>query len=170
MDPFLGEIKLISWNYPPRNWAFCDGATMSIATNQALFALLGTTYGGDGIRTFALPDLRGRTPVGQGPASTIGTVAGEALHQLTNAEVPAHTHPVFAAQAAGTTDTNPSSGGDWLSGLPNGYAPPGNAGQLGALDPSVITPTGQNLPHENRQPFLCLNYMIALAGIFPSRS
>ena len=166
-EPFIGEIKMAAWNYPPRGWAFCNGAILSIATNQALFALLGTTYGGDGVRTFALPDLRGRVPMSVAPSSPIGVASGEELHVLSLAETPQHTH---VAQATATTGTAQQfNAGDWLGAFPNGYGALPDSGQSN-LDPSDVTSVGNGAAHENRQPFLCINFIIALVGIFPPRN
>jgi microcystin-dependent protein len=168
-DQFLGEIRMISWNFPPRNWAFCNGQTLAIATNQALFALLGTTYGGDGVRTYQLPNLQGRVPVGQGTGATIGTVAGEASHTLLASEMPSHIHTLNAVQTIGVNDVNGS--GEWLSGMTKSYAPPASPANTTNLEPTTtILSAGGNQSHENRQPFLCINFAIALSGIFPSRN
>jgi microcystin-dependent protein len=173
-DPFIGEIALVPYNFPPRGWAFCDGQIMSIAQNTALFSLLGTTYGGNGQTTFALPDLRGRVPIhvggGQGPglsAYVLGEVGGAESVTLLMAQMPAHGHAVNASTANGTSD-NPNNAimAKNASGVPQyGMAAP-NA----IMAPAAIAPAGGNQPHENRPPFTGLNYIIALEGIFPSRN
>lgn len=165
-EPFLAEIRIMSFAFAPKGWALCDGQVLPINQNQALFALLGTTYGGDGRVTFALPDLRARTPVHVGNGHTLGQKAGEATHTLSLAELPSHTHV-----ARGVTDkaTTPAPNGNMLAatrGL-SAYAAPAN---LTGLEPSSIANTGGGQPHSNVQPFLTLNFCIALQGIFPSRT
>ena len=163
-DPFIGEIRLVSWNYPPRGWAFCDGATLSISTNQALFALIGTTYGGDGRTTFKLPDFRGRVPVSAAPNTPIGTAAGEETHALSVAETPPHTHTLQGTANAGGNLLAPNA---WLGPIAKGYAA---SPAQSNLIPGSVSQAGSTTPHENRQPYLCLSFAIALNGIFPSRS
>jgi microcystin-dependent protein len=165
-DPFMGEIKLGAWSYAPRGWAFCNGALMAISSNQALFSLLGTLYGGDGVRTFGLPDLRGRVPMhlGKNPAGTIG---GEEMHALTVAEMPVHTHQFNATAVTGTSPSVLQT--PWLGGSPNEFGTFDPAAQTTLL-PGSIAPAGSGAGHENRQPYLCLNYVIALTGIYPSRN
>jgi microcystin-dependent protein len=162
--PFLGELKLISWNYAPRGWALCNGQFLPINQNQALFSLLGTMYGGNGQTTFALPDLRGRVPLHSGGSFTQGTSFGEESHTLTLSELPAHNHFVRASDAA-ATDAAP--GGAALASSPNTYVPFGNPT---TIHPGTIGNVGGGQAHENRQPFLALNWAIALQGIFPSRN
>jgi microcystin-dependent protein len=164
-DPFLAEIRMITWELAPKGWALCNGQLLPINQNQALFSLLGTTYGGNGVTTFALPDLRGRvamhmTENNQG--HTLGERAGEAAHTVTLAELPAHTHPVMAQSGAATT---PVPTGNVLAAAGNAY---GDATALVALHPGSVTSLGGSQPHENRQPFLTVNFIIALQGIFPS--
>jgi len=164
-EPFLAEIRIMSFAYAPRGWAFCNGQLLPINQNQALFSLLGTTFGGDGRVTFALPDLRARAPVHVGNGHTLGEKAGEATHTLSLAELPGHTHVVRAVTDKGTT---PAPNGNMLAttkGL-SAYCVPGN---LTALAPSVGS-TGGGQPHTNVQPCLVLNFCIALQGIFPSRT
>jgi len=164
-EPFLAEIRIMSFAYAPRGWAFCNGQLLPINQNQALFSLLGTTYGGDGRVTFALPDLRARTPVHVGNGHTLGQKAGEATHTLALAELPSHTHVARAVTDKGTT---PAPNGNMLAttkGL-SAYCAPGS---LTALAPSIGS-TGGGQPHPNAQPFLALNFCIALQGIFPSRT
>jgi microcystin-dependent protein len=181
MDPFLGEIRACAFNFAPRGWALCSGQLMSIAQNQALFSLLTTQYGGDGRTTFALPDLRGRTPMNMGPVNAIGALGGVESVSLLTANMPAHNHAFNASTApanlpnvGGSADhllaasyiqntTNPSSNGPGKSI----YAPAGSAAAMAA---AVCANTGGGQPHENMQPSLVLNYIIALSGIYPSRN
>jgi microcystin-dependent protein len=171
-DPFLGEIALVGFNFEPAGWALANGQLLLIAQNTALFSLLGTTYGGNGINTFALPDLRGRVPLhlGQGPGLSdyvIGQVGGvEAITLIVN-EIPAHSHLVNASAANGTSDTPTNAiPGRNASGVPD-YS---SAAPNTTMAPATIAPAGGSQPHENRPPFLVMNYVIALQGIFPSRN
>ncbi len=174
-EAFIGEIIMFGGNFAPRNWAFCNGQLMPISQNTALFSILGTTYGGDGQVTFALPDLRGRVPVhpGQGPGLSnyvLGEVSGTETVTLLTSEMPAHNH-LLTANSSVNGSPSPSNnfsaivtdlGGEQL----NAYNPTANA----TMAPNAITPTGGNLPHNNMQPFLCVNFIICLYGIFPSRN
>jgi microcystin-dependent protein len=166
-DPFLGEIKLGAWNFAPRGWALCNGALMSIGQNAALFALLGTQYGGNGSTTFALPDLRGRVAMhlGQNPQ---GTVLGSPSYSLTVGETPLHTHQLNGASVAGTSLSVASA--PWLAGIAAGYGPLPTDSTATTMLPTSVSSVGSGAGHENRQPFTCLNYVIATAGIFPSRN
>ncbi len=161
--PFLAEIRIISFNFPPRGWALCNGQLLAINQNQALFALLGTTYGGNGQTTFALPDFRGRTPLHVGPGFNLGQHAGEEAHTLTSAELPAHTHSLAASSAAANAGSPANA--SWPS-VNSGYAAAPNT----SMDPSSITTSGGNQAHSNLQPYLVLNFVIALQGIFPSQN
>jgi microcystin-dependent protein len=163
--PFLGEIKLISWNYPPKGWAFCNGQFMPINQNQALFSLFGTYYGGNGQTTFALPDLRGRGALHQGAGFTIGQAGGEEAHTLTPNEMPAHTHPLVASQNDGNIQQ--PTGNVLARTVNNIYAA---ASALTSLKPSSITPYGGSQPHDNMQPYLTINFVVALVGVYPSRN
>jgi microcystin-dependent protein len=167
--PFIAEVKVISWNFAPQGWALCNGQLMQINQNQALFSILGTNYGGDGRVTFALPDLRGRVPVHTGGpiGAVVGGAGGEELHTVTQTEMPAHTHVVNASQTQGDGNT-PSS--QFLARDPGMVYRPRSAGTLIGLNPAIIGNAGSSQPHENRQPFLVLNFIIALTGIFPSRN
>ena len=164
-QPFMAEIKIISWNFPPKGWAFCNGQLLPINQNQALFSLLGTTYGGDGRVNFALPDLRDRVPIHMGQGHTLGERAGESAHTLTLSEMPQHVHFLNANTGAGV-ETTPN--GAILAKAPaNAYAPPAN---LTALNAATSLNTGGSQPHVNMQPYLGLNFVIALQGIFPSQT
>jgi microcystin-dependent protein len=165
-EPFLGEVKLISWNYPPKGWALCNGQLLPINQNQALFALFGTMYGGDGRVTFALPDLRGRVSIHKGNGFTQGQVGGEQAHTVTMAEMAAHTHLVTADTATGTA--SPTGTSRFAASSSQAlYAPPNN---LVGMDPNVIGTAGGSQPHQNMQPYLCINFIVALQGIFPSQN
>jgi len=163
--PFLGELKIISWNFAPKGWALCNGQFLPINQNQALFSILGTTYGGNGQTTFALPDLRGRVPIHQGQGFTLGQAAGQEFHTLTMSEMTQHIH---FAQGSNNTGNSQTAANNVL-GVVAGrlYTDPAN---LTTLAPDTITNVGGSQPHENRQPWLTLNIIIALQGIFPSRN
>ncbi len=163
-EPFLGEIRIFSFNFPPKGWALCNGQLLPINQNQALFAILGTTYGGDGITTFALPNLQGRVPVHTGSGITLGQSAGEQSHTLSISELPAHTHtPV--GNPANATSSSPA-GNVWASLGSGGYSPAPNT----AMNAASILAAGGSQPHDNMSPYLVLNFCIALQGIFPSRN
>jgi microcystin-dependent protein len=161
-EPYLSEIRIVSFNYAPRGWALCNGQLLPINQNQALFSLLGTTFGGDGRVNFALPDLRSRTPIHVGSGHTLGERGGEQAHTLSIAELPTHTHVASASASLGNA-TNPTNG--VLAAASNVYRPADN---LVALNPSQVTNTGGSQAHLNMQPFLTLTFCIALQGIFPS--
>ena len=163
-EPFLGEIRLVSFNFPPKGWAQCNGQLLPINQNQALFALLGTTYGGNGQTNFALPDLRGRTPVHFGPGVTLGQKAGAEAHTLTLGELPQHTHAANASAADGDT---PVASDTVFASFNNGYRADGG---LRAVQPATVSSVGGGQPHTNMQPYLVLDYIIALQGIFPSQN
>ena len=163
--PFLAEIKIISWNFAPQGWAFCNGQSLPINQNQALFALLGTTYGGNGTTTFALPDLRSRSPVHFGNGIVLGERAGEEAHTLTIPELPAHLHSVQGNSAA--VNIGSPIGNTWGdSGVSNAYSNTSDA----AMNPAAVSTVGGSQPHTNMPPYLVLNFVIALQGIFPSRN
>lgn len=159
----MAELRLMSFNFAPKNWAQCNGQLLPINQNQALFSLLGTTYGGNGQTTFALPDMRGRTPIHVG-FSAQGTRAGEEVHALTLNEMPTHVH--FARASSQPAD-NPIPTGRVLAAANNVYGAPAD---LTTLHPQSIGNVGASQAHENRQPLLALNWCIALIGIFPSRN
>ena len=165
-EPFLSEIRIFSFGFAPRGWALCNGQFLPINQNQALFSLLGTTYGGNGQTNFALPDLRGKTPIQTGGqiGTLLGQVGGEASHTLTNSEMPAHTH---VAQGSNNNGDSVVPTGN-VFGVAAGLYGPANA--MTSLQPGSITNVGGSQPHENRQPFLTLSFCIALQGIFPSRN
>jgi microcystin-dependent protein len=167
MTPFLGQLMLFPFNFAPKGWALCNGALLQISQNQALFSLLGTTFGGDGRATFGLPDLRGRVALGTGTGVALGAQLGEEMHTLQIGEVPPHNH-LSAATTSPAAATPPRLTGLLLGASnPSEYvnATPGNAMAAG-----VIAQAGGSAPHENRQPYLVLSWCIALDGIFPSRN
>lgn len=169
-DPFLGQITFFGFNFAPRGWAMCSGQILPIAQNTALFSLLGTTYGGNGQTTFALPDLRSRVPIhfGQGPGLSnydLGQTAGAESVTLTQNSMPAHGHAAGVTQAPGTT-TRPASKVPATAGAA-AYA---DASDGSTFNPTFVQNTGGNQPHNNLQPYLALNACIALEGIFPSRN
>jgi microcystin-dependent protein len=177
-DPFLGEIRMVGWNFAANGWALCNGQLMSISQNNALFALLGTTYGGDGISTFALPNLQGRVPIHQGTGPglspyTMGESAGsEAVTLLVN-QMPQHNHMVAVNNQAGSvadpTNALLAQGNSGAGRDPIATSNFTSGAATGTLAPAAISATGGNQPHANIQPFLCVNFIIALQGIFPSR-
>src|SRR5215210_2518122 len=163
-EPFLSEIRIMSFNFPPKGWALCNGQLLPINQNQALFSLLGTTFGGDGRVNFALPDQRGRVPIHVGSGHTLGERGGEQAHTLSIAEIPTHTHVVNASTNTATLD-NPAGNVTANSNPNNIYGPVQN---LTALNPATVANVGGSQAHLNMQPFLTLSFCIALQGIFPS--
>lgn len=166
-EPFLSEIRLMSFNFPPKGWTFCNGQFLPINQNQALFALLGTTFGGNGQTTFALPDLRGRTPIHVGNGHTLGERGGEQAHTLTISELPTHTHTLQAANVSAPVNTPTGSEVLANSSGSNLYGPASN---LAAMAANSVTSVGGSQAHLNMQPFLTISFCIALQGIFPSRN
>lgn len=162
--PHLGEIGMVAFGFAPRGWALCNGQFLPINQNQALFALLGTTYGGNGQTTFALPDLRDRVPIHVSAADGLGTRAGTAAHTVTISELPAHTHALNATPLNATTAVPTAGVLAATSGL---YGP---VAGLTTLHPATVGAVGASQAHENRQPFLSVNFVIALQGIFPSQN
>lgn len=162
-EPFLSEIRLMSFSFAPRGWALCDGQLLPINQNQALFSLLGTTFGGDGRVNFALPDLRGRTPIHVGSGHSLGERGGEQAHTLSIAEMLTHTHTLSGTSTAGTA-LIPAGNLLATANLP-AYLNPTN---LVAMNAASVANAGGSQAHLNMQPFLTLSYCIALQGIFPS--
>jgi microcystin-dependent protein len=166
--PFLSEIKIMSFGFAPKGWAQCNGQLLPINQNQALFSILGTTYGGDGRTTFGLPNLQGRTPVHFGGGGiNLGELGGEAAHTLNVTEMPAHGHMANATSSVGN---DPIPAGNLLAEADNLYAPLGNTGVTTLSPGTVSTTPGGGQPHNNLQPYLVLNFCIALQGIFPSQT
>jgi microcystin-dependent protein len=174
-SPFVAEIRIVPFNFAPKGWAFCDGQLLPISQNTALFSLLGTTYGGDGKSTFALPDMQGNAPMhpGQGPGLSLhdlGETGGSETVTLLESEMPVHTHAMRAHNGDQADAQNPSPNTS-LAQSANGFAFQSNTSQsLVPLSPSALTPAGGDLPHNNMQPYLTLNFCIALQGVFPPRS
>ena len=172
MAPYVGEIRMFAGNFAPNGWMFCEGQPLPISENEVLFQLIGTTYGGDGEETFNLPNLASRVPIhwGTGPDGTtyqIGEMAGTEQETLSTNQIPNHTHPLTASTQNGT-ETNP--GGHVLAGSSSSVQPYVDDAGTVALNAQSITPVGGSQPHENTQPFLCINFIISLFGIFPSQT
>jgi microcystin-dependent protein len=170
-EPFIGEIKMFAGNFAPKGWAFCNGQVLPLAQNQALFAILGTTYGGNGVNNFALPNLQASVPIhfGQGaglPPFVLGQTGGEESHTLTSNEIPNHTHTVNAVSDPG--NINVPTNALWATSVArvSQYGPTTDT----TMSSAALGPGGSSLPHENRQPYLTVNFIIALVGIFPSRN
>lgn len=163
--PFLGEVKIISWNFSPKGWAMCNGQFLPINQNQALFSLLGTMYGGNGQTTFALPDLRGRVPIHIGAGFIEGQAGGQEAHTITMSEMPAHNHFINASNTATGTVGGPSGNILAASNITIYGQQPDTT-----LNPSEVTNFGGSQAHTNQQPYLVLNFIIALIGVFPSRN
>lgn len=169
-NPYLGEIRMFGGTFAPAGWAFCDGAIVAISQNDTLFMLIGTTYGGDGEETFALPDLQGRFPMhmGTGPGLTtrvIGEKSGTESVTLTVNQIPSHTHVPVATSGGG--DQRSPAGRIWAASSANNYSagPPNTA-----MAPNIVGPAGGNQPHDNMMPFLTISFIISLFGIFPSQT
>lgn len=166
MAPYIGEIRIFAGNFPPNGWAFCDGQSMPIAENEALFFVIGTTYGGDGEETFALPNLMGRVPIHMGNGFTLGEVAGTEQETLTTQQIPVHSHPLLASSNTGTLPdpgnhvvarSHTANVDMYLEDAPNSN-----------MSANAIAPVGGSQPHENMQPYLAINFIISLFGVFPS--
>lgn len=178
-EPFIGELRIVSWNFAPKGWALCNGQILAIAQNQALFSLLGTTYGGNGTTSFALPDLRGRAPLHVSGQFVAGQKGGEVNHTLIVNELPSHNHTASAnTSVAATSNSNnavaTSALGQTIGTPASGAAFPvslyGSGAASTALAPQTISTAGSSQPHPNMQPYTVLNYIIALVGIFPSQN
>jgi microcystin-dependent protein len=166
MDQFLGEIKLLPWDWPPRGWALCQGQLLPVAQNTALFSLLGTFYGGNGTTTFALPDLRGRVPNHQGDFYVIGEMAGQENVNLIMSQLPTHQHALMATTSPATVAVPINN----LVAQSNAGRYGSDASNLVTMNPASVQPVGGSQPHNNMQPYLALSYCIALTGIYPSRN
>ncbi|HEU0014058.1 MAG TPA: tail fiber protein [Longimicrobium sp.] len=171
-EPYIGEIRMFAGNFAPNGWMTCEGQTLPISENDALFTLIGTTYGGDGQETFNLPNLASRVPIhmGTGPDGTtyqLGEAAGTEQETLSIQQIPNHTHP-FTASTAGGADPNP--GGKVLATTSGGIFLYYEGSVDANLNAGVVTPVGGSQPHENTQPFLCINFIISLYGVFPTQT
>jgi microcystin-dependent protein len=172
-DPYIGEVRMFGGNFAPRGWSFCDGSLLSISEYETLYTLLGTTYGGDGQTTFGVPDLRGRLPIHAGAAPggstyTLGESAGSETVTLTTAQLAAHSHALMAS-------ASPADGADPTSNVLAGsdsqnFYGPANPDKAAAMNPGFVTSTGGSQPHDNMQPYLCVTFIIATEGIYPSQS
>lgn len=164
-EPFLAEIRMVGFNFAPRGWAFCDGQILPINQNQSLYSLLGTTYGGDGRTSFALPDMRGRVPIHVGNGHQQGQKSGEETHTLSSAEMPQHDHTLVGKDAPASTE-NPS-GANFSKSSAMPYSPYGTTVNMNS---GAVANVGGGQSHNNMQPYLAVNFCIALQGLFPSRS
>jgi microcystin-dependent protein len=162
-SPFIGEIRMFGGNFAPAGWAFCDGSLMAISDNDALFQLIGTTYGGDGQTTFALPDLRSRVPMHVGPGFALAQAAGEETLTLTVSQIPAHTHVPQANSNPGTQAS--PTGAVWAQSTLGQFSA---AAPSTSMDPGTLGSAGSSQPHDNMVPFLAVNFILSLFGIFPS--
>jgi microcystin-dependent protein len=165
-QPYVGELRMFAGNFAPAGWMFCEGQLLPISENETLFQLIGTTYGGDGESTFALPDLRGRIPVHQGNGFTLAEVGGAEEVTLTASQIPAHSHPALASSSAASSNDPSSNVGAALTVA--SVFPYGTDNPLTPLSANAIAPTGGSQPHTNFQPYLCISFIISLFGIFPS--
>ena len=163
-QPYVGEIRMFAGNFAPAGWMFCEGQLLPISENETLFQLIGTTYGGDGESTFALPDLRGRIPIHQGNGFILAETGGAEEITLTVSQIPAHSHPLLGSGATGS-QASPQGGLLASSAVITPYAPETSGG---AMAPTAITAVGGSQPHTNFQPYLCVDFIISLFGIFPS--
>jgi microcystin-dependent protein len=163
-QPYVGEIRIFAGNFAPAGWMFCEGQLLPISENETLFQLIGTTYGGDGESTFALPDLRGRVPIHQGNGFTLAETGGAEEITLTVQQIPAHSHPLLAASSLGN---NGNVAGN-LTSNSNGALPYIEDAPTVNMSPTAISSVGGSQPHTNFQPYLCLDFIISLFGIFPS--
>jgi microcystin-dependent protein len=165
-QPYLGQIMMCSFEFAPRGWAMCNGQLLSISQNQALFSILGTTYGGNGTVNFALPDLQGRVPIHTSSQFVLGESGGEEGHTLLLSEMPGHGHPVTGS--SNTADSGTPVGAYLAGGGVDNFGTPASA--TGILNSATVADDGGGQPHENRSPLLTVNFVIALQGIFPTRS
>ncbi|HEU4414230.1 MAG TPA: tail fiber protein [Candidatus Angelobacter sp.] len=163
-QPFVGEIRMFAGNFAPAGWAFCQGQILAIADNDVLFQLIGTTYGGDGLNTFALPNLQSRIPLHAGPGFTLAQAAGEESVTLTTAQIPAHSHVPLGNASPGSLPS--PANGVWAAQATN--VPYSNLAPSVGMDPGAIGQTGGSQPHDNMMPFLVVNFIISLFGVFPT--
>jgi len=170
-EPFLSEIKIVSFNFPPKGWALCNGQLLPINQNQALFSLLGTTYGGNGQTNFALPNLRGQVPIHVGNGHTLGEAAGSTAVTINSQTMAAHSHLLSSNTAvvdpALNANQGPPTGFNWANSGKNTWS---TGAQNAVMNPQAVSNVGGNQPHTNMMPYLVLNFIIALQGIFPSQN
>ena len=168
-SPYVGELRMFGGNFAPAGWAFCNGQSLPISENEVLFQLIGTTYGGDGEETFNLPNLQGRVPIHQGPGFQIGESGGVPSVTLTSQQMPTHGH-VLQGSTATASGTNPQN--SVFAHLPDAgvQSAYGSTAPFGAIDSSSVSPVGGSQPHDNMQPYLAVNFIISLFGIFPQQS
>jgi microcystin-dependent protein len=162
-EPFLSEIRIMSFGFPPKGWALCNGQLLPINSNQALFSILGTTYGGNGNTNFALPNLQGRSPMHRDQSHPLGTAAGESSHTLSVSEMPPHTHPPSGRSTANTASPANST---WATAPAPAFAGTPDV----VMHPAAIGSTGSGQGHDNMPPYQVVNYIVALVGVFPSRN
>lgn len=167
-QPYVGEIRMFAGNFNPAGWMFCEGQLLPISEYETLFNLIGTTYGGDGQSTFALPDLRGRIPVHMGDGYVLAETFGTETVTLTTSQIPAHSHPLIVSNNNGSV-TNPSGGVLARNAATDGYSDD-TSGGLVPLNPNSISAVGGSQPHDNMAPFICVSFIISLFGIFPSQN
>ena len=167
-QPFVGEIRMFGGNFAPAGWAFCDGSLLPISENETLFQLIGTTYGGDGQTTFALPDLRGRIPVHVGPGFTLGEQGGAETVTLTVQQLPVHSHAANAVSGSANSSASPGNNTTW-GGVTSGNPYTDQPGDV-TMNPGSIGLSGGSQPHDNFMPYLCVNFILSLFGVFPSQS
>jgi microcystin-dependent protein len=164
-SPYIGEIRIFAGNFAPAGWALCNGALMPIAENDALFALIGTTYGGDGQVTFALPNIQSRVPLHQGSGFVIGQVGGSEMVTLTSSQIPSHTHVPLANAGGSGNPVNSPAGSVWSGWTGGGYSAEAPSAPMNA---AAVGMNGGSQPHDNMMPFLAVNFIISLFGIFPT--
>ncbi|MEO7717701.1 MAG: tail fiber protein [Capsulimonas sp.] len=163
-EPYIGEIRMVGFSFAPNGWALCNGSTLAISQNDALFNLIGTTYGGDGVQTFNLPNLLGRTPIHFSSNIPLGAIAGSETVTLISAQLPPHSHPLRAMNGPASTTT--ATGVLLASASVNVYTPPTSV----VATTTVTTATGGGQPHDNMAPYLCVNFAISLFGVYPSQN
>jgi len=168
-DPYIGEIRMWPANFAPVGWALCDGSLLPISSYDVLFNLIGTTYGGDGQNTFGLPDLRGRAPIHQGPGFVLGQIAGVESVTLTTSQMPQHTHLPVASNNGPSNPVNSPANATWSSWTGGQYNTPSPSPNT-TMSPAALGSAGSSQPHDNMVPFLVINFIIALEGIYPSQT
>jgi microcystin-dependent protein len=169
MAPYIGEIRMFAGNFPPNGWAFCDGQLVSISQNDSLFILIGTTYGGDGQSTFALPNLQSRVPIHVGNGFALGQSGGTEEVTLTTQQIPVHTHPAACKGGTNTGNSATPANTVWASQSSFGIYTTDFSSPV-QMNPGAMQPSGGSQPHDNMVPFLCINFILSLFGIFPSQT